>query len=92
MMAGARLVWLCIAFTLAPGALAPQNKPKQNLPYKPIDEPQFVVAAQADFLQPANLLIGVNSGDVVRAYPAAILAQHGLVEDRMPDGPITVTW
>jgi hypothetical protein len=91
-MAGARPVWLCITLAVAAGALAAQSKPKQNLPYKPIDRPQFVAAAAADFLQPANLLIGVSSGNVVRAYPAAILAQHGIVEDRMPDGPITVTW
>jgi hypothetical protein len=91
-MAGRRPAWLCIALAMAAGTLAAQSKPKQNLPYKPIDQPQFVAAAAADFLQPGNLLIGVSSGAVVRAYPAAILAQHGIVEDRMPDGPITVTW
>lgn len=81
-----------VAVIVAAGTLAAQGKAKPNLPYKPIDQPQFLAAAAADFLQPANLLIGVSSGDVVRAYPAAILAQHGIVEDRMPDGPITVTW
>lgn len=65
---------------------------QQHLPYSPIDHPHFVAAAQASFLAPSNLLIGVSEGGVSRAYPAAILAQHGIVEDHMPDGPITVTW
>jgi hypothetical protein len=29
---------------------------------------------------------------VAKAFPAADLAQHGSVNDRMPDGPIEVTW
>ena len=64
----------------------------QRLGYRPIDHPQFVAAAQASFLAPSNLLIGVSEGGVSKAFPAAILAQHGIVEDQMPDGPITVTW
>ena len=91
-MTGARPVWLGIILAVATGGLTAQSQTKQNLPYKPIDQPQFVAAAQANFLQPSNLLIGVSTGDTIRAYPAAVLAQHGIVEDRMPDGPITVTW
>lgn len=64
----------------------------QSLSFRPIDHPRFVSAAEATFLHPNDLLIGVEAGGVVKAYPAAILAQHGIAEDRMPDGPITVTW
>jgi Protein of unknown function (DUF3179) len=38
------------------------------------------------------MLIGVTDGKNAKAYPAAILAQHGVVQDRMADGPIAVTW
>jgi hypothetical protein len=37
-------------------------------------------------------LIGVSDGRIAKAYPAAILAQHGLVQDNLSDGPIAVTW
>ena len=37
-------------------------------------------------------VIGVMEGTVAKAYPAAILSQHGLVEDQSPSGPIAVTW
>lgn len=80
-------VLLAVAFATL-GSLPAQ----QPLPYRPIDHPHFVAAAQTRFLAPSNLLIGVSEGGVSRAYPAAILAQHGIVEDHMPDGPITVTW
>ncbi len=64
----------------------------QRLPYTAIDHPQFFPAAQATFLNPNDLLIGVTDGKTAKAYPSAILAQHGVVQDRMAHGPIAVTW
>ena len=65
---------------------------KPNLPYKSIDDPEFLSASAANFLSPGDRLIGIASGSTVKAYPAAILAQHGVVLDQLPDGPIAVTW
>lgn len=65
---------------------------QQRLPYAAIDHPQFVSASQATYISQGDLLIGVTHGNIAKAYPAAILAQHGVVLDRMPDGPIAVTW
>lgn len=64
----------------------------QRMPYTTVDHPQFVPASQAAFMSASDLLIGVSSGDVAKAYPAALLAQHGVVQDQMPDGPIAITW
>jgi quercetin dioxygenase-like cupin family protein len=68
---------------------APQGPP---MPYTAIHEPQFVAASEATFLQDDDILLGVTSGAVAKAYPAADLAQHGAVSDTVPDGPISVTW
>jgi hypothetical protein len=54
--------------------------------------PQLIPAAAATFLHGEDRVIGVVVGNSARAYPAAILAQHGLVEDQSPDGPIAITW
>jgi hypothetical protein len=62
------------------------------MPYVTIDHPQFVAAPQATFLNPRDRVIGISSGEVAKAYPAAILAQHGVVQDSTPAGPIAVTW
>lgn len=64
----------------------------QNLPYVAVHNPQFTSAADATFLQPADRVIGIIEGKTAKAFPAGILAQHGLVEDQSPDGPIAVTW
>ena len=63
-----------------------------NLPYKSIDNPEFISASAASFLSAGDRLIGIANGSAVKAYPAAILAQHGVVLDQLPDGPIAVTW
>ena len=70
----------------------PPAQPPGMLPYVAILEPQFVSAAEAHFLEDDDILIGVASGNVAKAFPAADLAQHGSVNDQMPDSPIEVTW
>jgi hypothetical protein len=70
-------------------AQAPQAT---RMPYTAVHHPEFVAAAQATFLQDDDIVLGVASGGVARAFPAADLAQHGAVSDQLPDGPISVTW
>ena len=72
--------------------LAAAGGRKLNLPYATIVHPQFVSGSDAAFLSPHNLLIGVTDGKTAKAYPAAILAQHGVVQDWMGSAPIAVTW
>lgn len=88
------LIALCavaMAAVFAP-ALARAQAKHVDLPYTTIDHPQFISASQAIFLAPGDILIGVTDGKTAKAYPAAILAQHGVVQDQMPNGPIAVTW
>ena len=63
-----------------------------QMPYKPVDNPEFVSASEATFLVDDDILIGVTKGSVAKAYPAADVTQHGVVHDEMPDGSISVTW
>ncbi len=90
---------LAFAATLSFGTVArAQTKmskakaPAQNLPYATIDHPQFVSASQASFLGPKDIVLGVSDGKTTKAYPAAILSQHGVVQDVVADGPIAITW
>jgi hypothetical protein len=76
----------------ATAGLAFQPKPKPNLPYAAIEHPEFIPASQATFLSDRDRLIGVTDGKIAKAYPAAILAQHGLAQDNLKAGPIAVTW
>jgi hypothetical protein len=69
----------------------PPQTPPGMLPYVAILDPHFVSAADAGFLQDDDILIGIARGNVAKAFPAADLAQHGSVNDQMPDGPGSVT-
>ena len=66
--------------------------PLAPMPYTAIHQPEFVPASEAAFLQDEDILLGVVSGKVAKAFPAADLSQHGAVADQLPDGPISVTW
>ena len=79
------------ALMLAGSAIAQDPKP-QNLPYAAVHNPEFLSASAATFMNPDDRVIGLMSGKTAKAYPAGILAQHGLVEDDSPSGPIAVTW
>ena len=80
-----------IAFALG-ASLAAQKETQPRLPYTAVHDPQFIPASSAPFLHDADRVIGITAGSVAKAYPAAILSQHGLVEDQSPSGPIAVTW
>jgi Protein of unknown function (DUF3179) len=86
-----KVIVLSIGFAVA-GAAVGQTKAPAMMPYTTVDHPEFVLASQATFLSDADVVIGVSSGGVTKAYPGADLAQHGVVQDKMPDGPIAVTW
>jgi len=81
------------AIAIAVAAVAGAQTPKPaSLPYAAVHEPQFVSVAEATFMGDDDRVIGLMSGKAAKAYPAAILSQHGLVQDMSPKGPIAVTW
>ena len=74
------------------GPRGAQKSKEPRLPYTAVHDPQFIPASEATFLHDPDRVIGIMEGTVAKAYPAAILSQHGLVEDQSPSGPIAVTW
>jgi Protein of unknown function (DUF3179) len=84
-LAAALLVATTAAAQDAPASTAP-------LPYAAVHDPEFLAAVDATFMHGEDRVIGIVSGKTPKAFPAGILSQHGLVEDRSPKGPIAVTW
>ena len=70
---------------------AQESKP-QNLPYVAVHNPEFISVPGATFMNAEDRVIGLMSGNTAKAYPAGILAQHGLVQDDSPSGPIAIPW
>lgn len=87
-----RMVTVAAVGVIGSSSVLAQDAAPQAMPYTTVDHPQFVSASQAAFLSKGDILIGISTGAVAKAYPAAILAQHGVVQDQMADGPIAVTW
>ena len=88
-------IWTVLAFSVglaASGVGFAQNKAPETMPYTAVDHPEFVRASEASFLSDTDIVIGVSNGGVTKAYSGADLAQHGVVHDQMPDGPIAITW
>jgi hypothetical protein len=86
-----KAIVLAASLAMASSAVA-QSKAPEMMPYTTVDHPEFVPASQASFLSDSDMVIGVSEGGVTKAYPGADLAQHGAVQDQMPDGPIAITW
>jgi len=86
------MIAVVVAGAIGSGSVFAQNTIRQMMPYTTVDHPQFVPASQVTFLSDNDLLIGITHGDAAKAYPAADLAQHGVVQDQMADGPIAITW
>ena len=83
------LVWVALAFGATRAA---QKRAEPRLPYTAVHDPQFISVSSATFLHDPDPVIGIMAGTLAKAHPAAILSQHGLVEDQSPSGPIAITW
>ena len=82
---------LVLATLLAPSQKIVQVVEKDAIPA--IDDPQFVSAEEGDkFLSDRELVIGLFDGEVAKAYSAWILDGHEIVNDRLGDMPVAVTW
>jgi len=57
-----------------------------------IDNPKFVLADKADYLQDHNPVLGMNYKGVTKAYPINILNWHEIVNDRFNEEPVVITF
>ena len=64
--------------------------PKDGIPA--LLEPKFIDGSDADFLNPDDQVIGLLVSGQPRAYPIKILNWHEVVNDKVGDAPIVVTF
>lgn len=57
-----------------------------------IDSPQFSPISEIDFLDDWELVLAIKIGNDVRAYPNVILYYHEIVNDKVKDVPIAITY
>jgi hypothetical protein len=64
--------------------------PKDGIPS--IDNPKFVPADKANFVSDDDLVIGLRLNGETRAYPLSIMVWHEIVNDKLGDTPVAVTY
>ncbi|MEX2013851.1 MAG: DUF3179 domain-containing protein [Parcubacteria group bacterium] len=64
--------------------------PKDGIPS--IDDPKFILAGKADFLKDSDPGLGLTIDGESRFYPYRILVWHEMVNDKMGDTPVLVTY
>ncbi len=64
--------------------------PKDGIPA--IDEPVIIKAGEVTFLGPDDRILGLNHDGITRAYPIKILNYHEIVNDRINDRNILITY
>lgn len=64
--------------------------PKDGIPS--IDNPKFVPADKANFVSDDDLVIGLRLDGETRAYPLSIMVWHEIVNDKLGDTPVAVTY
>jgi hypothetical protein len=78
------------------GSLIPADEihaggpPRDGIPA--LTDPEFVPAAQADYLAPDDRVLGLKLDGEARAYPIAILNWYEIVNDRIGGRAVAVTY
>ena len=57
-----------------------------------VSEPKFISVEEVDYLSDEDLVLGFAEGGEIRAYPHNILNWHEIVNDRVGDAYISVTY
>jgi hypothetical protein len=57
-----------------------------------LTNPDFIAGSEADYLEDEDLVLGFVSGDEARAYPHKILDWHEIINDRLDETYISVTY
>lgn len=58
-----------------------------------IDNPQFVSVAEADrFMRPDEPVLGITDGKTAKAFSTWQLNHHEIVNDRLGNLPLAITW
>ncbi len=73
-----------------PGEIHQGGPPRDGIPA--LDDPRFVDAGEAGFLEDTDRVLGLVLGGEARAYPIDILNWHEIVNDQVGGRPVAVTF
>lgn len=77
-------------FTVSPDKISSVLPFRGNIP--PITEPRYIKAEQATFLKDDDEVIGLISGEAIKAYPVKIMRWHTIVSEEVGGEPVIITY
>ena len=57
-----------------------------------MDDPEFVTADEADFVDPQDLVLGAYINNEAKAYPTSMMWFHHVANDTIGGEPVAVTY
>jgi len=82
----------------AKDAVAPDIRPealwdgRKLTPFRAMDFPKMVKAADADFMEDTEYVLGLTINGESRAYPTRFASFHHIINDKVGDTFVTVTY
>lgn len=64
--------------------------PKDGIPS--IDDPKFVAVSDSEFMSDSDIVLGLDINGETKAYPLFIMVWHEIVNDKVGDVPVSVTY
>lgn len=78
------------------GWLIPQSEVLDGGPGKDgipaLENPEFIITGQVDYLSDDDLVLGYKNGTDVRAYPHPILDWHEIINDQIGEDKVAITY
>lgn len=88
---GIKMTVMGVKYIVDPDKISSGGPPMDGIPS--IDNPKFVTVPEADkWIQDNELVLGIIYKNVTRVYPLQILVWHEIVNDRIADEPILITY
>lgn len=79
-----------IRYVAPPEEILPGGPPKDGIPS--IDKPVFIPAGEAGYLASEDLVVGIEYGEVMKAYPHKVMVWHEIVNDVVGETPVAITY
>ncbi len=77
-------------FLVPEGKIIEGGPPKDGIPS--IDNPDFIVANEVDWLKPNDEVLAIDYQGVQKAYPLKIMTWHEIVNDEINNTPLAITY
>lgn len=64
----------------------------EEWPFVPLQDPEFILASEAEYIQPRDLVLGISINGESKAYPTSMMWFHHVANDNVGGIPVAITY